>query len=553
MKKTTLGLGGRGFSAVTAVSVVATIALASANAAANGRFPRAQRLVESEADTKLVALFGTYGLIVSSDSGANWNHVCEAATGIYTGEDPLLELLPDGKILTRTEVALIKSEGSWCDWGNSRDGVANQVQDITRGPAAPMTVLALVGTYDPAKGFSSLFTQSTDGGATWSKETTLPLIARGLSLDVAPSTQSRVVVSGLDAAGKGRLLVSDNAGANWLGKEITGTDSNAAPYLAAISKQDPNHIFVRTDSYQDINGIDTAADALLITLDGGATWATAFQKSAKLFGFALSPDESTLLVGYGDPFVSATYVEPTDLGIYRADTATVLADPANAAAHFEKIFDASVTCLRWTTTGLFACTSQDERGFEVGKAPNAAFTLADANPFTSLMSLSKVRPLPCSAGTDGYACYSDPTNGFASVCNVFKTSCDASAPPPTGSGGGGPDASVVPSNGGATNPSTGGAGGTSGGTAGTGTGTGGTSPIGGTGQGAAVGSTGGPTPSGEKESSSCGCRAVGADARTSVTPLLLVVAALVRRRRKRVECGTVDPVGRCGPRGARLD
>jgi hypothetical protein len=544
--KTSLGLGDRS-SKFAAASLFVTISLVAANALANGRFPRAQRLVESETDSKLLALYGTYGLIVSSDAGAKWNHVCEAATGTYTGEDPLLELLPDGKILARTEAELVKSEDSWCDWATVRDGVANQVQDITRGASAPMTVLALVGAFDQTKGFSSLFTQSSDGGSSWSTEKTLPLVARGLSLDVAPSTSKRVVVSALDSAGGGRLLVSDDGGGTWLGRSISGTDSNSAPYLAAISKGDPNHIFVRTDSYKDINGVDTAADALLVTLDGGVTWATAFEKSAKLFGFALSPDESTVLVGYGDPFVAATYVEPADLGIYRADTATVLADPANAAAHFEKIFDASVTCLRWTTTGLFACTSQVERGFEVGKAPNAAFTLADANPFAPLMTLPNVRPLPCAAGTDGYACYTDPTNGFASVCAVFKTSCDASAPPPAGTGGA-PDASVIPSTGGAVNPSAGGSAGATGGAAGIG----GSPPIGGTGQGAA-GSTGGPTLSGDKESSSCGCRAVGADTRTLVEPLLVAAAALVLGRRKRVECRTVDPVGRCGPRGARFD
>jgi hypothetical protein len=503
-------------------------------------------LVESEADPKLLALYGTYGLIVSNDAGATWNHVCEAATGTYAGEDPLLELLTDGKILARTEVALVKSEDSWCNWGAVRDGVANQVQDITRGPAAPMTVLAIVSTYDAGKGFKSHFTQSTDGGSTWSAERELPLVTRGLSIDVAPSTPKRVVVSGFDSSNGQRLLVSDDGGGTWLGRQIAGTGPASAPYLAAISQKDPNHIFLRTDSYEDINGIDTATDALLVTLDGGVTWATAFQKNAKLFGFALSPDESTILVGYGDPVVAATYVEPLDLGIYRADAAAVLADPANAASHFEKIFDASVTCLRWTKTGLFACTSQAERGFEVGKAPDAAFTLADANPFTPLLTLPRVRPLPCAAGTDGYACYSDPDNGFASVCGVFKASCDASAPPPTGAGGS-PDASV-PSSGGAMNASAGGAGGTTGGG---GAGAGGTTQAGGAGQSAA-GSAGGPAPSGEQGSSSCGCRVVGVESRIRFEAFLIAVAALVRRRRKRVECRTVDPVGRCGPRGARF-
>src|SRR5262245_425109 len=70
----------------TASLLLATPLVAS-TAWGNGRFPRAQRLVESATDPKLLALYGTYGLIVSSDSGGTWNHVCEAATGTYTGED----------------------------------------------------------------------------------------------------------------------------------------------------------------------------------------------------------------------------------------------------------------------------------------------------------------------------------------------------------------------------------------------------------------------------------------------------------------------------------
>jgi MYXO-CTERM domain-containing protein len=259
------------------------------------------------------------------------------------------------------------------------------------------------------------------------------MIARGLSLDVAPSSQKHVVVSGLDTAGAGNLLISDDGGATWQDMPIPMTDTNSAPYLAVISTSDPNRIFVRTDASKSINGTDTANDALLLTLDGGSTWTTLIQRSAKLYGFALSPDESTLLVGYGDPVSTATYVAPTDLGIYRADVATIVSDVANASTHFEKIFGASVTCLRWTPTGLFACTSQKALGFEVGRAPDATFTLSDANPFTPLLQLSEVRPLPCAKGTRGYACYSDPINGFASVCGLFQTSCDASAPPPPAS------------------------------------------------------------------------------------------------------------------------
>lgn len=412
------------------LAFVAALALAPATLA-NGRFPRAQRLIESATDPNLVGLYGTYGLIVSSDAGRSWSHVCEAATGTYTGDDPLLEILPDGKLVARAQSALVRSGATWCDWKTILGGAsASSVQDITRNQSDPMVIFALLGSYSQGQGFSSSFARSEDGGSTWSTPTTLPVVGRGLTIDVVPSSSRRLMVSGLDAMGRGVLLVSDDGGSNWHDAPIPMTDSNSAPYLAVISKNDPNRVFIRTDAYQSTNGNDQANDALLFSADGGSTWTTLIQRTAKLFGFALSPDESTVLVGYGDPVAPETYVAPSDVGIYRANVAALVSDLAHAPSHFEKIFDKSVTCLRWTTTGLFACTSQKDVGFEVGLAPGADFTLSDEHPFAPLLELPKVHPLPCAAGTAAYACYSDPINGFASVCTTFQASCDASAPPP---------------------------------------------------------------------------------------------------------------------------
>ncbi len=485
----------------TTLALTGTLVFAS-SAFANGRFPRAQRFIESPTNTSLVALYGTYGLLVSSDAGRSWSNICEAATGTYTGEDPLLEILPDGKIVASAQTALVKSGGSWCDWTTILDGSVDSVQDITRSQANPLTILALLGSYAQGRGFASQFVQSTDGGSTWSMPASLPVIARALSIDVAPSSQKRVVVTGLDASGAGNLLVSDDGAATWQGKPLSMTNSSAAPYLAVISKNDPNRFFVRTDAYQSINGTDTANDALMLTLDGGSTWTTLIQKNAKLYGFALSPDESTVLAGYGDPVASETYVAPGDLGIYRADVATITSDLAHASTHFEKIYEASVTCLRWTATGLFACTSQTAVGFEVGKAADASFTLSNTNPFTPLLKLPEVRPLPCAQGTRGYTCYSDPTNGFASVCALFQSSCDASPPPPMPhQRDAGLDASVIPK----TSSSD-----------------------------AAAGGAGGAPATPSKSGASCACRSAGSRNADATAPLLAFAlgVVLVRRRSK---------------------
>jgi hypothetical protein len=207
-----------------AVLVLGALLLAP-TALANGRFPRAQRFIESPTDPNLLALYGTYGLVVSSDAGRSWNHVCEAATGTYAGDDPLLEILPDGKIVARTESSLIRSTGSWCNWASIRGDSVNAVQDITRTESNPSSILALLGSYTQAQGFSAAFAQSKDGGTTWSPETKLPVIVRGLSIDVAPSSPERVVVSGLDGSGEGQLLVSDDGGSTWQARPIQTSDA----------------------------------------------------------------------------------------------------------------------------------------------------------------------------------------------------------------------------------------------------------------------------------------------------------------------------------------
>ena len=525
---------------ITRVAFVVGIALSftSGTASANGRFPRAQRLVQSSDTADVLALYGTYGLLVTHDGGQSWNHICEAATGTYTGEDPLLEILPGTKIVARTETALVASQSSWCDFrsvfGNGTDAVA----DITRDPAQPNAIVALTGKYDMAAGFSSAVVQSTDAGMTWSTPTLVPAasLARGLSLDLAPSGSGRLYVTGLDSSGKGVIAVTDDHGAHFTAHPITGADSSAQPYLAAVSAKSQDTLYVRTDAYADVDGIDTANDSLIVSTDAGASWTTVITRHAKLFGFALSPDEKTLLAGYGDPQLSATSVDAADVGLYRADVATLLGDLAHGDSHFTKIFTSSVTCLRWTAQTLFACTLVDETGFEVGRAPDANFTVMTMSPFSPALLLKKVTPLPCGAGTSAYGCYSDPVYGFPFTCAAIGAACDASAPPPgtvTGvyTGGGAPtlraDAGLSSGAGGTIASGSGGVQSSLGGGV---PATGGASSIGAVGgaAGAAVvpaSPSGGPT-----ASASCGCRAGGSGRSSGVFVAALALLACRARR-----------------------
>jgi len=399
----------------------------SAIASANGRFPRAQRLVEDAEQAERLALYGTYGLLTTTDAGQSWQYICEGATGPFSGEAPLLELLPEGQLVLSSETGLQTSVFPACDWQPLLEPMLpSVVQDITRDAADPGALWALISEPEVNAGYRSTLSHSQDAGASWSESLELPgeLITRGLTLDSAPSRPERLYVSGLAADGGGTLLRSDDSGVTWQGFPIPGTDSDAEPYIAAVAPHNADVVYVRSSALADHQGQLEPDDALFYSADGGETFTRVTSRRAKLLGFALSPDGETLLLGYGDPVLFAYTVEPEQVGLYRLRTADLAADPESAAAQLEQIFAGSVTCLRWTAQGLYACLAQAERGFELGRAADAEFSLDDAEPFEALLDLRRVLPLECSADSSAASCLADPNFGWPFVCSKLGADCE---------------------------------------------------------------------------------------------------------------------------------
>jgi hypothetical protein len=296
------------------------------------------------------------------------------------------------------------------------------------------------------------------------------VVTFGVTLDLAPSNPLRIyaTATGRDVAGV--FVRSDDDGESWRTTALR-LEPEENPYIALVDPANVDVVYVRTDLWAPSDeGIYEANDALLYSYDGGASFRELFRAKGKLFGFALSPDGSEVLVGYGDPVDPARVVDAAALGIYRASTSDFA---------FTKIYAGSVSCLTWTANGLYACTSQGEREFALGIAPSSDFDLGVAEPFAPLLDLREVRgPVECPACTTRGACL----ESWPTTCALFG-SCDAGAPT---NGSGGTDCA------GATGASGGGAGGASaGGASGTaGRGTAGTHDR-------------------EKTDGSCGCRAGG--------------------------------------------
>jgi hypothetical protein len=503
----------------------ASLVLAATPSHANGRFPLSQRLFQDQGNPDHFVLSATFGLLMSRDHGESWYHICEAAlTPELLESDPVLELMPDGSLLASLLRPLRRSDDCGCTWlPVLADTMDESIVDVAK--AGGSAVLALVRQVSPALGFR--IGRSDDGGRTWSTVSALPGRLEAFTLDAAPSNPLRVYVSVMlhadpDAGlpqSTPALLVSDDGGISFgAPRPIQGAIAADFPYIAAVHPADHATVYVRTDAWtaSEDGALDEANDALFVSDDSGAEFREVLRKHAKLFGFALSPDGSTVLAGYGDPVQAARAVYLEDTGIYSASTTDFA---------FTQALNAPVSCLTWNERGLYACFEE-----RVGVTQGTAVP-ATPEEFSPVLVYADVKgPLHCGA-TTCLAQWRDGSEDVAPVCQMLAAECDGdttqnvqecapSAGGFAGSGSGGGAGSAGVSSGGVSpggSPSTAGAGAQSI------AGSGGGSPIAGaTNSGAANASSGG---------GSCGCRSPGTMPREGALSsfAVLVVLALLGR------------------------
>jgi hypothetical protein len=545
--------------------------LSTSGASANGRFPRGEHLIEYPDGNRLL-LAATYGLVVTSDGGKGWYYICETAFSYqppmgmdpgYAG-DPLLALTADGSLLAGVQRWITKSTDHACGWSKSFEDPGKTVDDIAVAPSNKNTVVAMIHTV--ATNATEIY-ESTNAGATWAPiGTPLSMIALGYTLDVDPLDPNHLMVTGVtslsDQANTGVFLNSANHGMTWTISPIPKTSVLAAPYIAAVHPTDGKTVFVRTDEWVEdpSSGATWAADALLVTRDGGQTWTEVLRPNgadgggSKLFGFAVSPDGANILAGFGDPVEGGgRNVDRSSMGVYKASAPDYAfgADP-------KAIFYDSATCITWTARGIYICGSPDGANKYVAFASDVS--KVNTAGLTKIMETDKLKgEPPCCAGRATSTC------DWVVDCERFQSCNDGgvSVPPDAGAcmmpeagggsggaggnaGDGGNDADASAGRGGMGGGGTGGAGaagarpdgsatGGSAGSATGGAGTGGASTG-----GAGSSGTGGAGMSGSGGSDDgCGCRIAGASAARPPTGVSLLLGLLGmqgwRRSRRRHE------------------
>jgi hypothetical protein len=197
-------------------ALACALSLSAAPVYANGRFPNAEQLRELAPGSLVVS--GTYGLLVSGNS-KDFQFVCESAlfgkTLMGSWVDPLLEVLPDGTILSGSVNGLRVSRDHGCsfqsDWSLPHDASFIPPDPNANGPLG--TVVDLCPAYDDAHGVIALTSlvqadgstldhqlyHTTDGAKSWATlGAAIPtsMVHVVLTVDVAPSDSTHIYVSG---------------------------------------------------------------------------------------------------------------------------------------------------------------------------------------------------------------------------------------------------------------------------------------------------------------------------------------------------------------------
>jgi hypothetical protein len=421
----------------------ALVALGSAVAAANGRFPASNQLLFSSGDPNLVILRTTYGILISHDNATTWSWLCEDALGLppTSSADPALGLTGSKALVAGIYRGLEVSADVGCTWtfaGGQLSGVL--VSDVAVRPNTPHTLVAVESNYasnagaDGGVGYTNQVFESTDDGATWSP-LGVPIDPSAFltTIDVAASDPQRLYVSGyrtatsMGATNGASLFVSVDAGAHWIERPLPALVGETSAYIAAVDPSDADLVYVRTEG----NAFAPSQSRLFVTSNAGQSFdvALAFAQldggvaaSGQMLGFALSPDGSKVYAGSAE-------------GLYVAPRASL----ADAAGAFTKVASIHVQCLATRGSELWAC-SDEVSGFVAG------VTNDDGMTFTPKLHLDGVAsPLSCAADATAAQCSGAE---FQQLCATLggcanddggADAADAGAPPPppTGKSSGG--------------------------------------------------------------------------------------------------------------------
>jgi hypothetical protein len=364
------------------------IVMAPAALQANGRYPAAGQLVVDAADAQHIVVRTTFGLLQSFDAGATWSWICETSVSANGFEDPEIIVTSGGRIAMGLPDGLAIGAQSGCEWSRVPELADDDVIDLAVSSANPSIAYAAAAV-TVGGAFNGLIAGTADG-ASWAA--TGPLVANTypLTIELAPSRPQRLYLGAEDGnLETGFIDVSDDGGLSWTTHDgPTGAD---AFYISAVDPKNPDRVYLR--SYYPLG-------SLYVSEDGAATWTLIDQSEVPLVGFALSPDGQQIAVGSAEGLTILTNT----------------VEDASSAYSVARTSALPVSCLTWTTAGLFACADEATAGFTVGLSTDGGGT------FAPLLRLADVTAASCPDDTSASPC----SALWCATANEIGASCLAS-------------------------------------------------------------------------------------------------------------------------------
>lgn len=381
--------------ALTALLVVTALsAYTEPLARANGRFPRAQTVLE-QGDT--LVLRATFGLMISHDQGKSFRWLCEQAIGFSGAWDPPLALRDDGELFLGLENGL-RTTKDGCSFRDRPELAGQLVSDLTEFHGE---VWASTSTPN-----ASAFVWRTEGGTFHKRSKPLGALYVD-TLDVyrgkLGASPGRVYLTAIEP-GKPiapHFFRSDDDGVTFKELHPSWPVPPGRLFIAAIHPTNSDRVFVRS--------LGTSGSDLLVTEDAGATFRVAIHFDGAMFGFAMH--DETVWVGSG------TATE----GLHRS---------VDGGKTFTKVRDQVVYCLR-AGRSLYACSEPyAPNGYALASSTDQGATWTSLGTFAAAGG-----PIACDAG-DGTKCVESwPQTKLMLTTDVNTTgstadaSADASAAP----------------------------------------------------------------------------------------------------------------------------
>jgi hypothetical protein len=347
------------------VRALLLVLLIPAAALANGAFPSTRQILTRPADPRRIQLGATIGLVFTEDAGASWRYVCEPY--ITGGSNVVLYALQADGALLALSSNLSRSADQGCSWTSvPAPGSDATWTDVFADPTQPARVLAIAST-----AARSGIWLSSDGGQSFPSRL-LDTAERLASVESAAGAPGRIyATTSVAASGAAALFRTADGGASWQRSDLP-IAAPAAVRILAVSPADPGTLWLRATR------LPSGGDEVLVSSDGGASFASLYRSQAALTGFARGADGT----------------------IFLADGDAGILQRAPGAPAFRRLPGPHLLCLFASGSRLFGCADGLRDAYDVATSDDGG---ASWNPLLSLTTL--LGPSTCPAVAS--ACASD--------------------------------------------------------------------------------------------------------------------------------------------------